>query len=48
MDDDDQEFDNTHRCALCGVTGGGVQNRLCEECYMNHIRFSLNMPLHGS
>ena len=34
----DQEFDNTHRCHDCGVTGGGVENGLCEGCHDQRIR----------
>lgn len=32
VDRDDQTFDNLHRCTDCGVTGGGVQNGLCQDC----------------
>lgn len=32
VETDDQEFDNTHRCQDCGVTGGGVDNGLCGDC----------------
>ena len=30
--DDDQDYDNRHRCAGCGVTGGGVVNGACQDC----------------
>lgn len=29
----DQDYDNAHRCESCGVTGGGVEGGLCEECF---------------
>ena len=32
VDPDDQTFDNLHRCTDCGVTGGGVENGLCQDC----------------
>jgi hypothetical protein len=31
----DQEWDNLHRCKSCGVTGGGVEKRLCEACRLS-------------
>jgi NMD protein affecting ribosome stability and mRNA decay len=31
---DSEEFDNNHRCASCGVTGGGVEDGLCESCLL--------------
>jgi hypothetical protein len=33
----DEEFDNAHRCTKCGVTGGGVENEMCEECFISRI-----------
>ena len=33
----DIEFDNAHRCAECGVTGAGVEDALCEECFINKV-----------
>lgn len=33
---DEEDFDNSHRCTDCGVTGGGVETykgkNLCEGC----------------
>lgn len=31
----DQDYDNARRCESCGVTGGGVEGGLCEECFAN-------------
>jgi hypothetical protein len=33
--DDDNNYDNCHRCENCGVTGGGVENGICESCFIN-------------
>jgi NMD protein affecting ribosome stability and mRNA decay len=34
----DEEFDNAHRCTNCGVTGGGVENEMCEECFISKAK----------
>lgn len=30
---DNTDFDNDHRCENCGLTGGGVEGGLCEDCF---------------
>ena len=35
----DEEFDNAHRCTECGVTGGGVEDALCEECFTSELGY---------
>lgn len=34
-DRDTTDYDNAHRCRSCGVTGGGVENYICYECWFN-------------
>lgn len=36
----DQAFDNLHRCADCGVTGGDVDYGLCEDCLRQQMQNS--------
>lgn len=34
-----EKYDNAHCCAECGVTSGGVEDALCEECFINGLGY---------
>jgi len=35
----DEAFDNLHRCLSCGVTGGGIEDGMCDECRTTELQF---------
>jgi len=35
----DEAFDNANRCINCGVTGGGVEYGMCDECITSELEF---------